>query len=104
MSTPRKFGIAIDEDADTEGANFALSAPFVPRLRASRGASAFLDGVNVASLALMAVVTARLIPAAIVDVPTALLATGGGILLLRFRVSSTWVVLGAAVAGVIIGA
>ena len=35
----------------------ALSGPLVPRLRASRGAGAFLDGVNAASLALMAVVT-----------------------------------------------
>jgi hypothetical protein len=35
----------------------ALSGPLVPRLRASPVAGAFLDGANVASLALMAVVT-----------------------------------------------
>jgi chromate transporter len=38
----------------------ALSAPLIPRLRASPLAGAFLDGVNVASLALMAVVTWQL--------------------------------------------
>jgi chromate transporter len=38
----------------------ALSGPLVPRLRGSPTAGAVLDGVNVASLALMAVVTAQL--------------------------------------------
>jgi chromate transporter len=80
----------------------ALSAPLVPRLRTSPTAAAFLDGVNVASLALMAVVTAHLGRAAVVDVPTALLAAGAAILLLRFRPNSTWLVLGGAVAGAII--
>jgi chromate transporter len=77
----------------------ALSGPLVPRLRASRAAGAFLDGVNVASLALMAVVTAQLGHAAIVDVPTAVLAALGALLLLRFKRSSTWLVLAAAAAG-----
>jgi chromate transporter len=80
----------------------AVSAPFVPRLRASRSAAALLDGVNVASLALMAVVTARLAPAAVVDVPTGLLAAGATLLLLRFRTNSTWLVLGGAALGAII--
>ena len=48
----------------------ALSGPLVPRLRASPTAGAFLDGVNVASLALMAVVTWQLGRAALVDLPT----------------------------------
>ncbi|HVL11327.1 MAG TPA: chromate efflux transporter, partial [Gemmata sp.] len=38
----------------------ALSVPLVPRLRRSKVAGAFLDGVNAASLALMAVVTVQL--------------------------------------------
>jgi chromate transporter len=78
----------------------AISGPLVPRLRASRAASAFLDGVNVASLALMAVVTAQLGRAAIVNVPTALLALAAAVLLLRFKLSSTWIVLGAAAVSV----
>ncbi len=61
-----------------------------------------IDGVNVASLALMAVVTALLARAAIVDVPTAALAAACVFLILRFRVNSTWLVLGGAVAGAII--
>jgi chromate transporter len=77
----------------------ALSGPLVPRLRASRSAGAFLDGVNVASLALMAVVTAQLGHAAVVDVWTAGLAILGAVALLRFKVSSTWLVLGGAAVG-----
>ena len=45
----------------------ALSGPLVPRIRRSPVAGAFLDGVNVASIALMALVTAQLARAAIVD-------------------------------------
>ncbi|MET0411939.1 MAG: chromate efflux transporter, partial [Polyangiaceae bacterium] len=52
----------------------ALSGPLLPRLRASEGAAAFLDGVNAASLALMAVVTLQLGRAALIDVPTLLIA------------------------------
>ena len=78
----------------------ALSGPFVPRLRASRVAAAFLDGVNVASLALMAVVTAQLGRAAIVDVPTGLGGLISAALFFRFKPNSTWLVLGGAAAGV----
>lgn len=77
----------------------AVSAPFLPRLRASKGAAAFLDGVNVASLALMAVVTAQLARAAVVDVPTLVLAALSAVVLLRFKPNATWLVLGGAVAG-----
>jgi chromate transporter len=77
----------------------ALSAPLLSRLRASKLASAVLDGVNVASLALMAVVTARLAGAAIVDLPTALLAAAAAGLLLAFKLNSTWLVLGGGLAG-----
>ncbi len=74
----------------------ALSGPLVPRLRASARAAAFLDGVNVASLALMAVVTAQLGRAALVDLPTVALAALSAALLLRYRLNSTWLVLGGA--------
>src|SRR4051812_42456350 len=47
----------------------AAAGPFVARLRSSPTAGAVLDGVNVASLALMAVVTFRLGAAALVDWP-----------------------------------
>jgi chromate transporter len=77
----------------------AASGPLVPRLRASRVAGAFLDGVNVASLALMAVVTAQLGRAAIVDVPTAVMGLAAAVVLLRFKTNSTWLVFGAAAFG-----
>jgi chromate transporter len=82
----------------------AISGPLVPRLRRSKMAGAFLDGVNVASLALMAVVTWHLGRVAIVDLPTLVLASAAAFVLLRFRVGSIWVVLGGAIAGAALGA
>jgi chromate transporter len=78
----------------------AASGPLLPRLRASRKAGAFLDGVNVASLALMVAVTAQLGRAAIVDLPTALLGLISAALLLRFKINATWLVVGGAAVGV----
>jgi len=78
----------------------ALSGPLVPRIRKSPVAGAFLDGVNAASLALMAVVSYQLARASLVDVLTVSLAVASAILLLRFRTNSAWLVLGGAAAGV----
>jgi chromate transporter len=77
----------------------ALSAPIVPRLRRSTLAGGFLDGVNVASLALMAVVAWLLGRSAIVNVWTAAIAAVSAVLLIRFRVNSVWLVLGGALVG-----
>lgn len=77
----------------------ALSGPLIPWLRRSPVAGAALDGVNVASLGLMVVVTWQLARAAIVDLPTAGLAVVALVLLTRFRFNSAWVVLGGALAG-----
>jgi chromate transporter len=77
----------------------ALSGPLVPRLRRSPVAGAFLDGVGVASIALMALVTARLGRAALVDVGALALALASAVLLIRFRVNSSWLVLGGALLG-----
>lgn len=79
----------------------AASGPLVPRLRRSRTAGAFLDGVNVASLALMAVVTWHLGQAAIVNLTTVLLAAASAILLLRFHVNSLWLIIGGAAVGLL---
>jgi chromate transporter len=79
----------------------ALSGPLVPRLRRSPLAGAFLDGVNVASLALMIFVTWQLGRAALVDRVTLLLAVASGFLLLRWRVNSAWLVLGGAAIGLL---
>ena len=77
----------------------AICGPLVPRLRRSLLAGAVLDGVNVASLALMAVVTLELGQAAIIDVPTAVLAAASAIVLIRWRPNSAWLVLAGAIAG-----
>jgi chromate transporter len=77
----------------------ALSGPLVPRLRKSPLAGAFLDGVNVAALALMTAVTWQLGRAALVDPVTVVLALLSAVLLLRYKVNSAWLILGAAVIG-----
>lgn len=77
----------------------ALSQPLIPRLRRSAWAGALLDGVNVASLALMAGVSWRLGRAAIVDPTTGGLALLSLVLLVRFRVNSAWLVAGGALVG-----
>jgi chromate transporter len=79
----------------------ALSGPLVPRLRRSPLAGSILDGVNVASLALMAVVTWQLGRAALADWPAIGLALLSAFLLFRFRVNSAWLVLGGALAGLL---
>jgi chromate transporter len=55
--------------------------------------------VNAASLALMAVVTYRLGLAALIDVPTVLLAVASTAALIRFRVNAAWLVLAGAILG-----
>jgi chromate transporter len=80
----------------------AISGPLVPRVRRSAVAGAFLDGVNVASLALMGGVTWELARAAVVDVPTILLAIVSALILFRYRLNSGWLVLGGAAAGLLL--
>ena len=77
----------------------AISGPLVPRLRHSPLAGAVLDGVNVAALALIAVVTWQLFRAAVVDWTTLVLAGLSFFLLLRYRINSVWLVLVGAVVG-----
>ena len=79
----------------------ALSHPLLPRIRGSRGAGAFLDGVNVAALGLMAAVTWQLARSAITDWFTATLAVAAGVLLIRWRVNSVWLIFGSAAAGLV---
>lgn len=79
----------------------AASGPLVPRLRRSPTAGAFLDGVNVASLALMAVVTWHLGQAAFVDLLSVALGVAAALALVRFRINSAWLVLGSAVIGLL---
>jgi chromate transporter len=79
----------------------AISAPLLPKLRASRTAGAILDGINVASLALMALVTWQLARAAFVDWFTLVLGIASAVALFRYRgLNSAWLVLAAAALGI----
>ena len=80
----------------------ALSGPLIPRLRRSPSAGAFLDGVNAAALALMAVVMVQLSRTAFVDCATIAMGLAAAFLLLRYGLNSTWLVLGGAAAGILI--
>jgi chromate transporter len=80
----------------------AVSGPLVPRIRKSPVAGAFLDGVNAAALALMLVVTYELSRAALVDLKTIILALVSAVILFRFRINSAWLVLGGAIAGLLL--
>lgn len=80
----------------------AVSGPLVPRIRRSQLAGAFLDGVNVAALALMLIVTYQLGRATLVDLTTLALALISAFLLFRFRVNSAWLILAGAIVGWIV--
>jgi len=79
----------------------ALSNPLIPRMRRSPWFGALLDGVNVASLGLMAAVTWQLGRASLVDPLTVLVSAAGLVLLIRYRVNSTWLILGGAIVGLL---
>jgi chromate transporter len=77
----------------------AMSGPLIPRIRRSPVAGAALDGVNAASLALMAVVSWQLGRAAVVDALTLTLAVLSLIAVVRYRVNSAWLIVAAGIAG-----
>ncbi|MBD1923377.1 chromate efflux transporter [Microcoleus sp. FACHB-831] len=80
--------------------------PLVPRLRASKWTAAFLDAVNVSSVALMAVVTLQLGAATLlvakapyVDFVALAIALLSAVLAIRFNINAAWLVLGGALIG-----
>jgi chromate transporter len=64
-------------------------------------AGSLLDGINVASLALMAAVTWQLGQAAIIDPITVVLAIISAVLLFRYNVNSAWLILGGGITGLL---
>jgi chromate transporter len=77
----------------------AASRPLIPRIRRSPVAGAFLDGVNVGALALMAAVTLQLSRAALVDIPTVVIGAISALLLIYSRINSAWLILAAGLIG-----
>jgi chromate transporter len=81
----------------------AISGPLVPWIRRSPLASGALDGVNAASLALMAVVSWQLARSSVTDMASVAIAAGSVLALLVWRVNPTWPIVGGAAIGWIAG-
>ncbi len=80
----------------------AVTANVLPRLRKSPTASAFLDGVNAAAVALMALVGFQFAREAVVTPLAAVIAAVSAVLAFRYRVNSAWLILGGAVCGLVV--
>ncbi len=79
----------------------AISSPWIPRLRESPWVGGLLDGVNVAALGLMAAVTLELTRASFPDVVTIVVGLVSLVLLVRFKVNSTWLIAAGAMIGLV---
>lgn len=79
----------------------AVSIPLIPRIRNSTWASELLNGVNVASLGLMAAVTWQLGRYSLINFSTVCITLVSLVLLIRFKVNSTWLIIGGAVIGLL---
>lgn len=77
----------------------AISNPIIPKIRKSVFAGSLLDGVIVASLGLMAAAAWQLGIASIVDLVSAAVFAAALLLILRYHVNSTWLILFGAVIG-----
>ncbi len=73
-----------------------------PHFRRSPVTAGFLDGVNAAAIALMGAVALELGRAALVDLPTVVLAAAAAVLLVRYRLNSAWLIVAGAVAGFVL--
>lgn len=82
----------------------ALLAPVLFRLRQSTWMAAFLDAVNVCAVALMGGVTFRLAADALRGWPAWIIAGASLAVLLRWKVSPAWVVLGGGIVGLLLAA
>lgn len=79
----------------------AISNPLIPRIRNSAWAGSLLDGVNASALGLMAAVTVQLGISSLIDFYTILIAIISLVLLLRYKVNSTWLIAAGGIAGFI---
>ena len=77
----------------------AISNRFIPKMRRSVWFSEFLNGVNAASIGLMAAVTIQLAKAVFVDLTSVILAVLSLILVVFTKISATWIILAAIVFG-----
>ena len=80
----------------------AVLEPVIAKLRHTPVTAAALDGLNAAAVALMVGVTWFLAQDAVVGAPTALLAGGALVALLRWRVNPVWLMAAGAAAGLLL--
>lgn len=79
----------------------AVSVKLLDRLRASRRARAFLDGVNAAAVGLIAVVAAGLLATVRGDLPSLAIAAVALAILFQGRIGAAWLILGGALIGLV---
>ncbi len=77
----------------------ALTAPYVSRLRESVIMGRFLDGVNVASLGLLVVVSTQLAKASVTEIPAIVIFGIAVYALMKRRIHTVWLILMGCVAG-----
>ena len=80
----------------------AVTARILPSLRRSPFAGTFLDGVNAAAVALMALVAYQFARAALINLPVITIAVVSALLVFCYKLNSTWLVLGGAVLGILL--
>ncbi len=112
LSTATFIGYLIEGPAGAVAATLAiflpsflfvrLSAPYIPKLRASRHFSGLLDGASAASLGLLAAATLVLARGAIVDWAALLILLAALPAAWRPNLNATWVVVGGAVVGLVV--
>jgi chromate transporter len=78
----------------------AIVFPLIPKLKKSALARVVLNGLNAATVGLMAAVSWQLARGAILDVFTAVEAVAAFAILLRFKLNSAWLILGGMALGV----
>jgi chromate transporter len=79
----------------------AISNPLIPKIRRSASAGSLLDGVNASALGLMAAVTFQLAHSSLTDLYTIAIGVISLFLLLRYKINSTWLIAGGAIAGLV---
>lgn len=79
-----------------------LFHPLIDRMRSSATVSDILDGINAASIALIAAVTGQLAFASMTAVPPIVIFLVSAVLLIRFKINSTWLIIGGGAAGYLI--
>jgi chromate transporter len=114
FATATFLGYLLHGYAGAAAATTAIFAPsflmagavgaFAERIRRSKLAASFLDGVNAAAVALMAAVALELGRATLVDGWTWALGLLSVVALVRFRLNATWLIVGGAVVGILLRA